>query len=148
QSLTLYQSPMGYVIPMLAGVMGAAGFALTAPVFERLDSPKLLADELALDVSHGLVGKTAIHPTQITTIHEALKVDSVDLVSAQRIVSEDAAAVFQLNGAMCEPATHLSWAKNTLERAHWHGVRPSTSVADTQAAPRTAVVLPLHQAKA
>lgn len=32
---TLYNTPMGYVIPMLAGVMGSQGFALTAPVFEQ-----------------------------------------------------------------------------------------------------------------
>jgi citrate lyase beta subunit len=148
QSHTLYQSPMGYVIPMLAGVMGAAGFALTAPVFERLDNPALLAEELALDVAHGLVGKTAIHPTQIASIHEALMVSHDDLASAQRIVSEDAAAVFQLNGAMCEPATHLAWAKNTLERAHWHGVRSPSPLADTSLARRPAVVRPLRQVTA
>lgn len=31
-ALTLYSTPMSYVIPMLCGVMGAAGFALTAGV--------------------------------------------------------------------------------------------------------------------
>jgi citrate lyase beta subunit len=45
---TLYATPMSYVIPMLAGVMGAQGFALTAPVFEQLASPHLLQEELEL----------------------------------------------------------------------------------------------------
>lgn len=120
---TLYQTPMGYVVPMLAGVMGSAGFALTAPVFEQLHTPDLLADELALDMSHGLVGKTAIHPTQVAIIHRALQVCIDDLNSARAILSESAPAVFQFNGAMCEPATHLKWAQNMVERARWHGVR-------------------------
>lgn len=120
---TLYQTPMGYVIPMLAGIMGSAGFALTAPVFEQLHTPDLLVDELALDISHGLVGKTAIHPTQVTIIHRALQVCNDDLNSARAILSEAAPAVFQFNGAMCEPATHLKWAQNIVERARWYGVR-------------------------
>lgn len=119
---TLYQTPMGYVIPMLAGVMGSAGFALTAPVFEQLRTPDLLAEELALDMSHGLVGKTAIHPSQVGIIHRALQVSVDDLNSAKAILSESAPAVFQFNGAMCEPATHLKWATNMIERARWHGV--------------------------
>lgn len=123
---TLYCSPMSYVIPMLCGIMGAAGFALTAPVFERLDNLTLLEEELALDITHGLVGKTAIHPSQIATIHRALRVSVEDLNSARLILSDDAAAVFKHAGAMCEPATHWKWAKNIMERAHWHGVRQAT----------------------
>lgn len=119
---TLYQTPMGYVIPMLAGVMGSAGFALTAPVFEQLRTPALLAEELALDMAHGLVGKTAIHPTQVAIIQRALQVSVDDLNSAKAILSDSAPAVFQFNGAMCEPATHLKWALNMVERARWHGV--------------------------
>ncbi|MDR0281573.1 MAG: HpcH/HpaI aldolase/citrate lyase family protein [Paucimonas sp.] len=121
---TLYDTPMAYVIPMLAGVMGAQGFALTAPVFERLDTPHLLREELALDLAHGLVGKTAIHPSQIGPIQEALRVSRDDLDSARRIVSHAAPAVFLHDGVMCEPATHGKWALNILERARWHGVTP------------------------
>lgn len=121
---TLYSTPMAYVIPMLAGVMGAQGFALTAPVFERLDTPCLLREELALDLAHGLVGKTAIHPSQIGPIQEALRVSREDLDTARRIASNAAPAVFLHNDAMCEPATHRKWSLNILERARWHGVRP------------------------
>jgi len=122
-SATLYDTPMGYVIPMLCGIMGAAGFALTAPVFERMDNFELLERELALDISHGLVGKTAIHPSQIETIHAALRVSVADLNSARLILQQDAAAVFKHGGAMCEPATHRAWAQNIVARADWHGVR-------------------------
>ncbi|MHA6193513.1 HpcH/HpaI aldolase/citrate lyase family protein [Pseudomonas wadenswilerensis] len=121
---TLYSTPMAYVIPMLAGVMGAQGFALTAPVFERLATPCLLREELALDLAHGLVGKTAIHPSQIAPIQAALRVSREDLDSARRIASDTAPAVFLHNAAMCEPATHRKWSLNILERARWHGIRP------------------------
>jgi citrate lyase beta subunit len=122
-ALTLYSTPMSYVIPMLCGVMGAAGFALTAPVFEQLNTPHLLEQELALDMAHGLVGKTAIHPSQITVIHKAFQVTLEDLNSARQILSESAPAVFKFNDAMCEPATHYKWAQTVIERAHWQGVR-------------------------
>lgn len=129
-AMTLYSTPMSYVIPMLCGIMGSAGFALTAPVFEQLNTPQLLEHELALDLAHGLVGKTAIHPSQIAIIHNALQVSLEDLNSARHIVSEAAPAVFKFNDAMCEPATHHTWAQKTIERAHWQGVRPECSSAD------------------
>lgn len=128
-TMTIYNSPMSYVIPMLCGVMGAAGFALTAPVCEQLAAPQLLEQELCLDIAHGLVGKTAIHPSQIAAIHKALRVSIDDLNSARQIVHEAAPAVFRFNDAMCEPATHYKWAQNILERAKWHGVRQENPLA-------------------
>ena len=120
---TLYQTPMGYVIPMLAGVLGAQGFALTAPVFEQFATPDLLSQELDLDISHGLVGKTAIHPSQISQIHEAFRVSVEDLNCAKLIVNDSAPAVFKHDDAMVEPATHYNWAIKIIERAKWHGVK-------------------------
>jgi citrate lyase beta subunit len=119
---TLYQSPVGYVIGMLSGVMGAAGFSLTAPVCELINQPKLLQQELVLDIEHGLVGKTAIHPTQIPIIHQALQVNASDYQAARLILNDTAPAVFSHNGAMCEPATHERWARRILERAYWYGM--------------------------
>lgn len=126
---TLYSTPMGYVIPMLAGIMGAQGFALTAPVFEFLAEPHLLGRELELDLAHGLVGKTAIHPSQIAPIQDALRVSLDDLNCARLIVNDVAPAVFRHNDAMCEPATHLKWARSILERAQWHGIKPAGTAA-------------------
>lgn len=120
---TLYSTPVGYFISMLAGILGADGYALTAPVFERLDNLELLEAELELDILQGLVGKTAIHPMQLTSIHNAFKVSQEDLTSAQLILAEDAEAVFNYSGAMCEPATHLNWAKNIIARANFYGTR-------------------------
>ena len=124
-SMTLYGTPMGYVIPMLAGVMGAQGFALTAPVFEQLATPEILEQELTLDIANGLVGKTAIHPSQIGIIQNALRVSLEDMNAARMILNSVAPAVFKYNDAMCEPATHYKWATHIMERAKWHGVLPT-----------------------
>ncbi|NLW05656.1 MAG: HpcH/HpaI aldolase/citrate lyase family protein [Pseudomonadaceae bacterium] len=124
---TLYDTPMGYAIPMLVSIMGVQGFALTAPVFEQLATPELLEAELELDIAHGLVGKTAIHPSQINIIQHSLRVSLDDLNSANILLSDSPPAVFKHNGAMCEPATHLKWAFNILQRAKWYGVKASKS---------------------
>jgi citrate lyase beta subunit len=120
---TLYQGPLGQVIGMLAGIMGSAGYALTAPVLERLDDADLLHRELQLDIEHGLVGKTAIHPGQVAIIHQAFSVDQQELAAARAILQEDAPAVFRFAGAMCEPATHRRWAEAIQQRAEIFGIR-------------------------
>ena len=124
-AMTLYGTPMGYVIPMLAGVMGSQGFALIAPVFEQLATPDILQQELTLDIANGLVGKTAIHPSQVNIIQNALRVSLEDMNSARMILNSVAPAVFKYNDAMCEPATHYKWATHIMERAKWHGVLPA-----------------------
>ncbi|MBX8528143.1 HpcH/HpaI aldolase/citrate lyase family protein [Pseudomonas cichorii] len=124
-AMTLYGTPMGYVIPMLSGVMGSQGFALTAPVFEQLATPDIMEQELALDISNGMVGKTAIHPSQVNIIQNAFRVSLADLNCARMILNSVAPAVFKYNDAMCEPATHYKWATHIMERAKWHGVLPT-----------------------
>lgn len=119
--LTLYDSPMGYVIKMLVSVFGPRDFALTAPVCEHIDDHGVMARELALDMAHGLVGKTAIHPGQIDIIERALMVTPGEHSDALRILNSTQ-AVFKSQGAMCEPATHRRWAAAILERARIYGL--------------------------
>ncbi|PHM36979.1 HpcH/HpaI aldolase/citrate lyase family protein [Xenorhabdus innexi] len=123
REFTLYDGPMGYVIKMLVAVFGSRGFYLTAPVCEHIDDLELLEKELQLDIAHGLIGKTAIHPRQVERIHKALMVNSRDYADALQILNAKQ-AVFKSHGAMCEPATHRRWAVNILERAKYNGVYP------------------------
>ncbi|MGL5334628.1 MAG: HpcH/HpaI aldolase/citrate lyase family protein [Enterovibrio sp.] len=123
REFTLYDGPMGYVIKMLVSVFSSKGFALTAPVCEHIDDQRLLEKELALDIAHGLVGKTAIHPSQIPVIQRALMVSPLDHQDALRIINSTQ-AVFKAGGAMCEPATHRRWAKSVLDRVHYFGLSP------------------------
>lgn len=124
RQLTLYDGPMGFVIKMLVAVFGARQFALTAPVCEHIDDHQILDKELMLDIAHGLVGKTAIHPKQIYKIEQALKVTQSDHSDALRILNSTQ-AVFKSQGAMCEPATHRRWALSILTRAKLYGIIPS-----------------------
>ncbi|HDT5517393.1 HpcH/HpaI aldolase/citrate lyase family protein [Klebsiella aerogenes] len=121
RNLTLYDGPMGYVIKMLVSVFSPYHFALTAPVCEHIDSQEIMARELQLDMAHGLVGKTAIHPNQLLTIERALMVTPGEHADALRILNSSQ-AVFKSQGTMCEPATHRNWAAAILARAAHYGI--------------------------
>ncbi|MFP1735350.1 HpcH/HpaI aldolase/citrate lyase family protein [Lonsdalea quercina] len=121
RNLTLYDGPMGYVIKMLVAVFGSRDFSLTSPVCEHIDDHNVMEQELALDMAHGLVGKTAIHPNQIAKIERALMVTPDDHADALRILNSSQ-AVFKSQGAMCEPATHRRWASRVLEQAQIYGI--------------------------
>jgi len=122
---TLYEGPLGYVVAMLAGLMIPAGFDLTAPVLEAFSDHATLSRELAADLRHGLVGKTAIHPCQVATIQDAFRVSQADYALAQEILVSSL-AVFQREGVMCEPQTHRAWASRITERARYYGFSDAT----------------------
>lgn len=65
----------------------------------------------------------SIRPSQIALVHEAFQVSMSDFAAAQQILSPHAQAVFQHEGAMLEPATHLAWAQQIGERAKYFGVQ-------------------------
>ena len=124
---TVYEGPLGPVIANLVATYAPWGFALSAPVFEHYGNLALLREEVERDIEHGLLTKTAIHPSQIGIIHTAYAVDDVAHAEAQRIVSGEGRGVFASRQAMCEPATHRLWAQATLHRAAVFGVRPAAS---------------------
>ncbi|MFD2113671.1 HpcH/HpaI aldolase/citrate lyase family protein [Thiorhodococcus fuscus] len=112
---TIYRTPLGHTIAQLVTIFKPYGFQLTAPVFEHIDHPELLSEELSEDIAHGLCGKTAIHPVQIPVIEAAFRISPNDLEAAQRILTGDR-AVFKFGGSMCEVATHSSWAQHIVAR--------------------------------
>ena len=119
---TIYQTPLGVVIANLVTIFKPYGFNLTAPVFEHLNNEALLREEIEADLAHGLIGKTAIHPSQVPIIESFYRVDAKELDAARTLLKPDAAAVFRLHDSMCEVATHQDWAKETVERAAIYGV--------------------------
>ncbi len=124
---TIYDTPLGPLISMLAGVFLPHGFHLTAPVFEGLAHEDVLLEEVERDLEHGLFGKTAIHPSQIRLIESAYEADSRDYEMALQMLNEDAPAVFRMHDVMCEGATHLRWARSVVARAETYGVRRAES---------------------
>lgn len=121
--MTVYDTPLRTVINDMIVTFRPAGFELTSPVFEHLDSWHTLEREVEMDLVHGLWAKTAIHPAQVGMIQEAYRVSSDEFAMAERILADDAPGVFRMNGQMCEPATHRGWAVRILKRAEFYGLQ-------------------------
>ena len=119
--VTIYRTPLGGIIARLVTTMRPHGFHLTAPVFEHMDRPELLAEEVNEDLLHGLIGKTAIHPDQVPRIERHYSARHSDLAAARRILDPDAAGVFQFDNAMCEPTTHRNWALSVVQAEQHYG---------------------------
>jgi citrate lyase beta subunit len=122
-NMTIYRTPLGAIIARLVTTFRPYGFSLTAPVFEYLDKQELLDQEVCEDLAHGLVGKTAIHPNQIDAIEKHYRVCENEIAMALRIIDNDAPAVFKMHDAMCEVATHRSWALRLVAQARVFGTR-------------------------
>jgi citrate lyase beta subunit len=120
--LTLYDTPLGQVISQLVTVFRPYHFSLSAPVFEYLNDQDTLQKEIQRDLAYGLIGKTAIHPTQIADIEAAYEVELDDYEMAVKLVDNTAPAVFKMHHAMCEVATHRQWAVNILNRQQCYGI--------------------------
>lgn len=130
---TLYEGPLGWLLSELACRLGSRGYALSAPVFDRIDDHETLARECRRDVEYGFVGKTAIHPSQVPVIQRAFAVSDSDERAARRILAPIASAVSRFEGAMLEPATHGAWARRTLERLAAYGRSGDTTRCDREA---------------
>lgn len=120
---TIYTTALGTTIATLAGLFKPHGFNLSAPVFEAMNQPKVLAREVERDLAHGLFGKTAIHPDQVKAIEDGFKVWEPDLEAAHAILAKDAPAVFKLHDCMCEGATQWRWAESIVARGRIYGTR-------------------------
>lgn len=120
--LTIYDTPLRNVINDIILTFRPAGYALSSPVFEYLDNHETLQREVELDIVHGLLAKTAIHPTQIPVIEAVYRVCQRDMDLAKEVLKERAPAVFKLNSQMVEPATHRAWAEQLLLQAELYGM--------------------------
>ena len=108
-------------------------YIISAPVWEYFGDDKQgawakgLERELELDVLNGFIGKTAIHPTQLELIHNALCVDKQDFIDAQNILNwnnDELGVAKSSDGArMNEVATHRRWAERVLTLAEIYGLK-------------------------
>jgi citrate lyase beta subunit len=119
---TIYETAVGPTIAMLAGTFLPYGLPLTAPVFEGLAHPEVLLEEVERDLAHGLVGKTAVHPAQVSLIESAYAVRAEELEMTDQLLDPQGPAVFRMHDAMCEEATHVRWAESVRARARLFGV--------------------------
>lgn len=129
RGITSWEGPLGWILSMASSILVSAGLPVAAPVFDVIDDLETLRREVARDVAAGFVSKTVIHPAQIPVVTGAFQVTDVELEQARAILDNEARAVFQLGGVMCEPATHRGWAERIVTRAAVFGT-------DTQGKPR------------
>ncbi len=102
------------------------GFSISATVFNCIDKHELYKHNVYEDLRQGLMGKTIIHPSQITPINEAYKVTAKDYEMALKMLDKDTAAIIVQDGQMGEKFAHTSWAKVILQRHHYYGLKEDT----------------------
>jgi citrate lyase beta subunit len=122
---TLYEGPLGAIMPIIVGAMARHGIATSSSVFEHYTNDALLIREIQQDIEHGIMNKTAIHPRQVAIINAEYAVSTAELADARGILDSDAKAVFGNEGSMCEPRTHSNWATTILQRQKLFGTAGS-----------------------
>jgi len=121
RGVTAYEGPLGWFLSMAGSILTSAGVPVAAPVFDIIDDLETLRREVERDVAMGFISKTAIHPAQVPIIEGAMRVSGEEEEAARAILNQEARAVFQIGGVMCEPATHAGWARRVLARAEIFG---------------------------
>lgn len=122
RGVSLYETPLAHVIAQLVTTFKPLGFPLSAPVYEYLDDTETLDREIRADLAYGLIGKTAIHPTQIPMIQRHYRVAKMEYEQALDILNTDSPAVFKRHQAMCEISTHTNWARQIVARYDYFGL--------------------------
>jgi citrate lyase beta subunit len=120
--ITSWEGPLAWVLAMASSILISSGYPVAAPVFDIIQDVETLRREATQDAAAGFISKTAIHPAQVAPIIEAFRVSQADLTQARAILDENASAVFQINGMMCEPSTHRAWAQRIQARSTFFGV--------------------------
>lgn len=129
---TIYEN--GAINSILSDIISVFGrdYVVSGPVWEYFDNGGTdewrtgLLRELALDKLNGFIGKTAIHPSQLPVIKEAMKVDRADYEDARQVVEwadSDLAVAKSAGGdRMNEVKVHINWAHKTTKLASIYGV--------------------------
>lgn len=107
-------------------------FIISGPVWEYFSGAqnlwqKGLKKELDLDLLNGFIGKTVIHPRQISVVNDALAVFRPNYEDALRILTHDNQTLQvekNYSGSrMNEIKTHEHWAVRQLIRSYLYGVK-------------------------
>lgn len=105
-------------------------YVISGPVWEYYSGTNWkegLKQELAQDKLCGFVGKTVIHPNQISIVNQAYKVSAADYADALSILNWDKNSEKLVSGSvqkerMNEYKTHSNWAMQILYLAQTYGI--------------------------
>ncbi|MDX8393120.1 MAG: HpcH/HpaI aldolase/citrate lyase family protein [Mariprofundales bacterium] len=112
--MTTYDTPLRSVIDQLIILFRPEGFELSAPVFDLIDDLETLKREVIMDLSYGFYAKTAIHLSHIKVIEQVFsQFTESHSIQADRVLDDNASAVFKFNGQMMEQTCHKNWATRT-----------------------------------
>ena len=130
---TIYD--VGVVRDILIDILNvfAQDYVVSGPVWEYFGKDedgewlKGLKKELALDRLNGFIGKTCIHPQQVSVVQESLMVSKQDYQDALAILnwSEDELGVCASadHSRMNEVKCHVNWAKKISMLGKIYGVK-------------------------
>ncbi len=132
-SQTIYDiAVLRNVIADIVNVFGM-DYVISAPVWEYFENPNDdawksgLECELKMDRLNGLIGKTAIHPSQVSIINNSLMVDKDDYFDAVKILNwkDDVFAVSKsvAGDRMNEKKVHTKWAEKIIALSCIYGVK-------------------------
>ncbi|MDR3258409.1 MAG: HpcH/HpaI aldolase/citrate lyase family protein [Fusobacteriaceae bacterium] len=106
-------------------------YVISAPVWEYFGNEKGnwskgLENEIKYDKLNGFIGKTVIHPSQISIVNDSLKIDENDYNDALSIINwregENLQVLKSANmDRMNEIRTHLKWAQKIVKLAQIYG---------------------------
>lgn len=127
-----------YEIQAIASILGdiitvfSNDFIVSGPVWEYFSSCNKeweagLRKEVKYDLLNGFIGKTVIHPNQISIVTDTLKVPIDDFYDAWKILhcQNQLLQVEKsfLGQRMNEIKTHTNWANKQLILSHFYGIR-------------------------
>lgn len=112
----------------------AGDYVVSAPVWEYFDGGDGdnswsygMEKELELDIANGFIGKTVIHPSQISFVNKWLKPLGMDVKDAKAVLDWKAGGYGVAKSAggnrMNELVTHKKWAEKILLLSEIYGVR-------------------------
>lgn len=129
---------IGVVRSVLNDIMNVFGknYIVSGPVWEYFENKEHPEDtrwsdglkrELYADHLNGFIGKTSIHPSQLSFISESLIQNKIDYEDAMNILGMNTNTVGVKKSAggnrMNEAKTHVNWARKTIGLASIYGVR-------------------------
>ena len=128
--LSRSRSESGHLLPVFQTVRHLAVIAAHAAGIAAIDTPHtmldrfdLLEEEAREAAVSGFTGKFALHPAQISTINEALRITPAIVAEAEEILSlyrNGGGAVFRYKGRMID-TPHIQAARTLLARAASQG---------------------------
>jgi citrate lyase beta subunit len=112
----------------------ADDYVVSAPVWEyfrNADGDESwsvgMENELRLDIANGFVGKTVIHPSQVSLVRKWLKPTSMDVKDAKAVLKWETGSLGvakSVNGnRMNELTTHQKWAQKIMILSEIYGER-------------------------